>query len=528
MRDWFESATGFLRVVEDRKLVIIIAASLAMSFVLWQPLFQAKFWIVDDHQIITTLGPSKSFGVADIPEAVLGGEVGQPFVAQRFRPSYIVLRVLETYLWRDNATAWFVTRMALYGLCFAITCYVLSYFIGAIPALAFAGFEFSRPYWSDIFGRLGPSEAYAAAGLALAALGFLVRIDRERVRLACIYICIGVVLAAGSKENFLFLIVPLTWVVWRDWERLGWLTRSIYVLTALYTLFVLSSILVGTLAAGQDIYARSTNLITRARMARSTLLQPEILLWVLGIAVFWLRASGMMRALDRHTSASIDARRAAIAALWLSALLLVYVVQQFYYAGHVGSSVEGRYIFASALSQHLAALVPFAVFIDDIRLHARASPPKTVFASLVVFAVWLAISASGAKAIRTNSVNMTIKTIDFQAKVEKAVSMVKANPGVRLAFVAHNVWDFEPLVAVQKWFRFEGVENPISVVISADVATSATSAMDRYLARELFVREKEGGDGFVPWTPADANGCISLPFSADHSDVGCTDGPRIW
>src|SRR6478672_3065780 len=113
MRDWFESATGFLRVVEDRKLVIIIAASLAMSFVLWQPLFQAKFWIVDDHQIITTLGPSKSFGVADIPEAVLGGEVGQPFVAQRFRPSYIVLRVLETYLWRDNATAWFVTRMAL-------------------------------------------------------------------------------------------------------------------------------------------------------------------------------------------------------------------------------------------------------------------------------------------------------------------------------------------------------------------------------------------------------------------------------
>ena len=73
MRDWFESATGFLRVVEDRKLVIIIAASLTMSFVLWQPLFQAKFWIIDDHQIITTLGPSKSFGVADIPEACTGG-----------------------------------------------------------------------------------------------------------------------------------------------------------------------------------------------------------------------------------------------------------------------------------------------------------------------------------------------------------------------------------------------------------------------------------------------------------------------
>src|SRR3989339_1434051 len=76
--------------------------------------FTAKLGIIDDHEVSWFMGEKGKVEITDIPQVLSRTELGQFGEYKRFRPSYYLLRVIETVAWGNNAGAWYFARYLLF------------------------------------------------------------------------------------------------------------------------------------------------------------------------------------------------------------------------------------------------------------------------------------------------------------------------------------------------------------------------------------------------------------------------------
>lgn len=82
--------------------LFIILVSLFLGFYFLGDNLAAKFWIIDDHQIIEFLGSDFHLELSEIPELLKSRIVNDFSKSVRVRPTYYTLRILETFLWGNN------------------------------------------------------------------------------------------------------------------------------------------------------------------------------------------------------------------------------------------------------------------------------------------------------------------------------------------------------------------------------------------------------------------------------------------
>ena len=193
--------------------------------------FRTVFGPIDDHEPLSWLDSEGNLSPSQFFNVLIGRtEVGDFGESSRFRPSYYFVRVGQTTLFGDDPALWyffafvlFVTPIAL--LAFATWLWValglgqqrpLLEITIAVAATSAGVILFgSVGAWTGIVTRLGPSELLAMFGVSviLVSSTFLVGNASGWWWVPALT---GTVLAVGSKENFLLLVlVPIGISVYR-------------------------------------------------------------------------------------------------------------------------------------------------------------------------------------------------------------------------------------------------------------------------------------------------------------------------
>lgn len=238
-------------------LVLILIFSLVFSFLIFKENFKAKWSMIDDHETAYFLGSDKKILFGEIPKLLLKTEVGNYGKALRFRPSYYLVRIVESALWRDNPFLWYFARFVILSIFVFSVTFLVSRYFGLLSGIIFTLFIMTDKYWYDIWARLGPGEIYVVLGLSLYSLSlYKILNDKPKSLLFWLLFLLGGVLAIGSKENMVVLALPAIylvlahpWVIKENKSGLVYLSLHI-----LFSTFVFLGVFLAVKSSGQNVY----------------------------------------------------------------------------------------------------------------------------------------------------------------------------------------------------------------------------------------------------------------------------------
>jgi hypothetical protein len=502
-------------------------ACLALAAFLMGRLLWADWWIADDHEIALFLGPEKSLGLLAIPRMLVEKtEVGQWGTFLRFRPGYYLIRLLETWAWGDHPGMWFGFRIFL----FSITIFGLwRLFSSLLPwwiALFFLWAALAEHFWLNIFVRLGPSEIYCAAGATAFFLGFarLFRNTRRGEVLPWLGILVGSFMAMGSKENFLFLLVPLGALYWdllsrpaaEPVEWIGWLVTT---LSSLYGLLVAGFVLRGIISAGHDVYSNPISISTRSVFAFGMVAHQYLLCFsfVAGCTLYFVTRNRTY--LAGHTL-----------------LLALFLSQAFFYGE--GWPNGSRYDFPGLLVKYgsfalLLHQIPeaFSVLFDRYLGRFRRSRIKSgvsLLSILVAAALLPKISDPFARATAA----YVRRSQAFSSSMRQMAEVARHSSLPVIYFVSYrNVHDFERLVSLQRFFYANGVTQPTALVFPNFTGYLPPGDSRQWIADKLLALQEKGAalreipNSFVPLKQVEnqpAGACLAVLFFSSRPWGGCT------
>ena len=87
----------------------LLAISLPIYY--WFPMLYAKWGLIDDHEIFSLIGPNRYLPFAQILDALSTTEVSASSTLPRFRPTYYILRILESVAWGKDPSLWYGFRI---------------------------------------------------------------------------------------------------------------------------------------------------------------------------------------------------------------------------------------------------------------------------------------------------------------------------------------------------------------------------------------------------------------------------------
>lgn len=417
---------------------------LVFGYYLMGGLFGAKLGMIDDHEIPLFLGTNGVITLAEFPGVLANTEVGEWGNNLRFRPSYYTLRIVETMLWRDNATLWYFTRYILLVISMWMGWRIMSRYFPKILSYLFIFYTLTMPFWPDIISRLGPSEIYGLPAL----LGFVYGYVFNQPYLLLVSYVIGV----GSKENLLFMFPLLLAWIWTTYKQ-NKLTKSLWLASVLatgYTIWILSAIVVATGRAGTDMYL--TEISYLERITNTLMNIPNILsdrhLWIATIGFGYL-------AIQRFIFIN---KRINLQSIMLSLYILLTIFSQYVFYNNKLPSLT-RYDFP--------ALILFPVFnlvIIYMLLEYFKDKKYQVILKILLFS-GLTLLMTGyifrrGYVLQSNRVEqVTTKTQSFADRIKKIDDLAKTENEATYVFVSQRFIDFEPISSVARFLVARSVTN---------------------------------------------------------------------
>lgn len=483
----------------------VVVGSIGLAFFLYGQTTKAQWGMIDDHEIVHFLGSDRAMHVREFWPRLMETEVGSPGKFPRYRPAYYSLRLIETILWGDSVKLWYTARLVIAAVVFALTWLALIRWIGFGHGLLVMVWTFTYPYWADIFCRLGPSETYASLGLAICVYG-VVQIAAPhqpsfaRAAIMWILVCLGVSIAAGSKENFL-VIVPVVWVVgavmWRRYKCRWFVIGGAAIVTSL-SMLIVGAVIMAISRTGHDVYSGKVSLTDRLMLfgiGRYGLVRScywYMKRWqVIGCMICACAVLGVI--IRRRTLPSYVFH----AGVMSMGLVLFYAMQYFFYSGGVPSGV--RYDFpAMVVVPMFWATAGWMLGMAGDDLGGRAVGGCVRLCMSVVIATVVAMSGA-ACAIRQSAERTVHDTSRFVAQVTNVASILRASRGVPLTLLAAGSLDYEKVYSVERFLRYYGVTNDIYVEVAARMSGRMSRSLDAELAHELECLSESGKDGvFMP------------------------------
>ena len=456
-------------IVQD---FVIILFSILVASQLWGENLKAKFGLIDDHEVISYLGPKSSISLNETINIFRSTEAVNPGVYNRYRPSYYFLRCTETYLWGDSPTLWYKSRLAMFVISLAIAWSILARISTLGIATFLVLFALHAPYWGLIWAVLGPSETYACFGLAIYFLGYYLcwRNGLEAGTLGWALIFVGTLISAGAKENFTLLAIPTALLLTRQFMvgQGNWKSILGSLSSVGFCLFVLNAARIGANRAKQDIYAQPVD-SARLKPLLQELSFSNPLLWstilvLLGLALLYWR--------DRTGTRTKTALRWAGSTMFLELVLYaVYLALLVFYNGKW--QMDSRYAFPGELI-HLA-MFAYPV-ISFLKLPPIIEMPSTRFACLLLSAAAVCgvIYQGFEKNMQFAAAN-AMKTSSLQDLIEKSRKAALESPSTAIILYSQNLGDFEALYAVERYLRHTGMRNPIMFEMAKEFGNGSFS-----------------------------------------------------
>jgi hypothetical protein len=499
------------------KNLLIMAGAFLFCGSLMHPVFDGQWSLIDDHWAMHFVSKIKRLGLSfwHIVPLTLDSEVGEFGNYPRYRPSYYFLYVAEAFLWGDDANLWWRARFGIFSLLFASLWWFVSRWVNTVSAFVFTAWLFLPGYWVDIWGRLGPGEIYAALGLALFIVGAAKWYEGlrpsadsgESLWLPCAVTTLGAVIAAGSKENFVLLLVPV--FILTAWS---WLSRrgraaamTCFLVSGAYCALVAGSILIYLVKNKTDVYNRE---VTSSKV--SALLWQEIsrlMPLVGGISAVIIGVCILGTVLRRGEAKSFLNTGLTFGSTLLL-LLLLHISQFVFYNGNYPTNM--RYDFPGAF------VVPFCwlagyLFLSRCLLLvgvARVVDRLVVVATTLMF--FSIIHKTGYGYFTSYMAGMREQTSAFTQRVTKTANKCKKRPELPILFDSYSVWDFEKVGSIRRFLLAQGVRNPMMLRVNY----GADGFLEGSLERSLTVRLHQYSQGSILRTDPESE------WSADFTTFG--------
>jgi len=464
-----------------KNIFLLFLLSSVLAILMFGVNIKAQWWVIDDHEIVYFLGSDHVLKVNEIWGKLINNtEVAHYLHYPRFRPIYYTLRLLESWAWGAHPALWYAFRIFIFALFVSFFWYLISQSAGSVIGGFIALYMATQMYWLDIISRLGPSESYAALGLVLFGLGtFIIYRSNKIAGWWCILL--GTIICAGSKENFLFLILPLGHIVWDFYRRRQLnLTRIALSLGACaWILWIGFVVVVSARAYGGDVYNNSVGIIARLHILIKLLERFDVIV-LLFICVLLLFAKQIFRIKDL---AILEyAKETTIITVVLT---LIYVSQIFFYNGAWPTGT--RYDFPGLLIWPIVFAVLLSFFYK-ITLTDSLSKFRTSLILLSALGAFLLACSqlNNIREIRIKNDQNVDKTAAFSMKMEQLASLGTQHPGYVIIFQTDNpVSDYEPVFSYFWFLRFYGTQNPISFLWAGRKPEAYSNQFKAALARNL-------------------------------------------
>lgn len=454
--------------------------------------FSAKLGMIDDHEIANFLGSDGKIGLTEIPAVIASTEVGQWGEYLRYRPSYYSLRVIESALWRDNVTAWYMSRYLMLVISMWLGWKILTTYFPKIVSYLFVFYAMTMPFWPDLLTRLGPSEIYTVPAVLLFVYGL--------IQYKLWMISLGYAVCVGSKENFLVLFpILLGWSGYKAYTKK--LTRIELIATivlSLFTFLVVGSILVATAKAGTDIYG--TQISYRYRITRFVWDIPKIILNRHMIPSFLVLVAAIVVGMKKQVGLML-------------VILSMIASQYIFYVNQLPSNM--RYDFPALLLFPVLDLVAMSIIITYFAKHKYSQLIKITVYTVMVLIFSFYIFHRGYTLVHRQAIKNATETSGFASELQKAVETIRENPNATIIFVSERYIDFEPIVSVERFLTAEGETNEFRLYYNPPKTTQDPMELDDRLKQ---VMNGELGtdhifDRFSTYT-LDDEPCLSLTFGS--------------
>lgn len=268
---------------------------------------------IDDHEI--------PMYAADPLQGWFASETFRPWL--RWRPMFFSIRAFEAHLWSTNAVFWYWCRIFEGILSGVLLSSSIARLTSQLVAIIYGSLFCILAVHDEVIGKLGTSETYSLLGISLWAMGaslFLVAGQSRtecahapnasgiRIRLlgATLLIVIGSIIASGSKEDMLLLMVPNLYF-YLTASRYGLSRPGRYALVGVLAaqLLVASVVVHGLLQQGSDIYAQSAVGTSRFLSLQDSLSGPSGYLLIFGVAYIVYRLALHRKLLDELVLVSL-------------------------------------------------------------------------------------------------------------------------------------------------------------------------------------------------------------------------------
>ena len=133
-----ENTTMYLWHKEAVKFFIFFLAGCILCFFTLGPNLEVDFGIIDDHGIVSWISSSIN---TDAKRNIFSD------INTRYRPAYWLFRYIETRLWGQNASLWYLTRIFIAAFCISLCSLMLLRYCKPTLAFVFSAFVFLRWYW---------------------------------------------------------------------------------------------------------------------------------------------------------------------------------------------------------------------------------------------------------------------------------------------------------------------------------------------------------------------------------------------
>jgi hypothetical protein len=440
---------------------LMLFASTALTYALYREAPLANWWIIDDHEIHTAIGPHQRLGIADAwAHAAMHPEICAPTSTNtRYRPTYFLLRIFETFVWGKSVQPWLLARCALFAFTIVLAFDLLRQWLGFTTAsIAVAIFSVLR-MWPELVVRLGPAETYAAPACAVFAWCAVAILRRQPLPGAVAWsgLAISAVVAMGTKENFLILAplaILLAGLQWRSGEL------RVSGIASVVAICLMATLVAGVVGlgiynnGGRDVYQRSVGLSGLVREGAT--FQVYAWLKVVAKALPLMAVTGWLALKYWRLRAAGDSPLRTRVAV---GLVLVFVAwsQFFFYRGEVFR--RSRYDLPFVPIVGILAIG----FLEYRSRWPSADPLRRRALRRLLLPGALALTALALGGDRTRHVAHAHReqTNVFAERMQAIIQACRKDQNRPVVFVANTLHDFEPVWSFTAYLRGAALTNPI-------------------------------------------------------------------
>ena len=462
---------------------VLASASVSLTgvWLYFSELRAGKLGLIDDHEFLSYTGPDRMIAWGEIATILSQTEVGSWGESLRFRPGYYLLRILQTKFFLGDGYLWYSSRLALFAFSIfliGITVWVLigralrlaplsSWTVGAIQFAVMTwaiGALMSIDSWGDIVTRLGPSESLVFLGVSLISFGLTVIHSRLDSWVGNLIANAGFILAVTSKENSIFLIVPLLIFVLiqlsrRDFTKLN---LAMVFFSTLVGTWVVSGILLAITRSGTDTYGDQLNILRflgALYFDPSTVFVASMAMFVLGLE-FWTNRTSMTKVYHGRLGVLGLMRLYPISLVAFSAIS-VYIGEHYFYQNSLAGGVfqPARYGMLTELAVVLMSVT--TVFLALKSIGVLRKDRNTIALMVLSSLVAIVLISSSIGTIHHAAVNypniskgVVAQKVQQMIVIETAAKSLETTPDMQVLIFADEPYDYEKVYSLPIFLDF--------------------------------------------------------------------------